>query len=179
MWQERTQLSSDLRQGDLLAGVTVMKVPTFPLVVARPLGEEPSNGDLAHVPVKCGPFLVLSQCCIIEQDGFVAVAPVHKMRIKEEDGWEPFFTTQASERYAVRAHGLDPVPGVIDPAAGFIYVADLAQQSCIATGKKNVLRDRVVARMTARGREGLRDRLALFWGRPEQADLEELQRSVE
>ena len=167
----------DLRQGDILGDVALLKPARLPLDITRPAGAEPARGHTAPVAVEVGDFMVLSQCCIIEQDKKIVVAPIRKLSKQTDEDIAIYFADHTADRYAVRAHGLMPVGERFSSTVdGELWVADLTSQVTVTPPKPLV--DHFIARMTVPARRDLRLRLAAFWSRAEPEDEKLLQQQL-
>lgn len=168
----------ELRQGDLLADLRLLKVK-LPLKLVTTDGAGPSDTADAILPTKRRHFLVVSQCCTIENHGSVALAPVistQRLRDGEEAPYladHPPGPDEPSTGYVFNAHALEPVLGALQARPGHLWIADLTQTISV-DGVRSPLQDARVARMNTLGRAVLRRRLAAFWGRGVAEDLREL-----
>jgi len=119
-------------------------------------------------------FLVVSQCCTIENHHVAALAPIRwtppltdeeRATYKQAD-----FSVIGNDKYVFNAHMLDPIQNVMEEQGGKGKVADFTK---IVTyiGDDSELRAKRVARMSPAGRRLLRMRLSGFWARVEADDL--------
>jgi hypothetical protein len=184
MWQaEAPEESEELRQGDLLKALVLPK-PKLPLSFIITPGNEPRQGDRVVIETVQKDFLVVSQCCTIENSSFVALAPISSTRpLTEEqrrayEALEPPIAPQNREDaqgtdpvgYVFNGHRLDPIPGILEAGKDQFKIADLTQIMSFG-GDRQVLKRHRVARMNPLGRKALRIRLSYFWGRAEAEDL--------
>ncbi|HUY47393.1 MAG TPA: hypothetical protein VMV92_16950 [Streptosporangiaceae bacterium] len=122
---------------------------------------------------KAQTYLVVSQCCTIENQIVAALAPVRSTRslnaeqLSEYEREEP--SVDPDVRYVYNAHALVPFSGYLTRTDGRIFVADLTSIQSYS-GTISDFQESRVAMMTPAGRRLLRIRLALFWGRVEQED---------
>jgi hypothetical protein len=174
MWRpdlpDKTEL---LRQGDLLDGFYPPKL-TLPFSYARSPEDLPRPGQPIVLSAdKMGKYLVVSQCCTIEQRGVVALARVSKVSAKTTEQLDALALEEPSRdpntNYSFNMHPLDPVEGYLENSIGVLHAADL---TTIQTYSKQVvdLQNMRVAAMTPAGRRRLRIRLQFFWGRVEAED---------
>ncbi len=95
MWEEvAPEITDDLRQGDLLAEMVLPRLK-LPLSIARPEGRDPAEND--HVLTKLGKpryFLVVSQCCTVENDKVAAIAPISGTARLTEPIYQAHFTKE-------------------------------------------------------------------------------------
>jgi hypothetical protein len=177
MWaSEPLDAAADLRQGDLLKGFLLPSL-SLPLSYVR-TGDAPL-GRSAHVMVnaKERDFVVVSQCCTVENGELVALSPIKQTPPLSAQGrlayeWErPEDVPEDSEtQFAFSAFKLEPIPGVLDdPSGGRLRVLNLEDVMSYAGDQSHLIPKRV-AQMTPAGRRALRIRLAYFWGRPEAED---------
>jgi hypothetical protein len=177
MWQSELPSADDgLRQGDLLSAL-LLPALKLPLAVVAVPGQEPGEQGQALVPTKKRTFLVVSQCCTIENGELVALAPVKRtpplnppdqMAYRWETPEDVPDDDEAS--FAFNALALDPLDGVLDdPGGGKLQVVSLEEIISYA-GDHRLLAQQRVARMTPAGRRRLRRRLMYFWGRAEAED---------
>jgi len=126
------------------------------------------------LPAKRRDFLVVSQCCTIENHRVAALAPIKWIsRLTDEDRAaykQADFSVIGDDKYVFNAHILDPIQGVMEEQGGKAKVADLTK-IVTYTGDDSELRARRAARMSTDGRRLLRMRLSGFWSRVEADDL--------
>lgn len=169
MWlSEAPAEALNLRQGDLLQDVP------FPT-----LADEPSIAQgVVALPARVRDALVVSQCCTIENQRSVALAPLLTMdrRKQREDHLSRLQQQEPPAdggAFLARLLLLEPVAG-LDAKDHHLKVADLTKIVTFTGGEHAWLQARRIARMSAVGRRRLRIRLAAFWTRVEADDEEEL-----
>ena len=168
-------LDTELRQGDLLAGLIVPLV-SYPPKLVMVEGQTPAGGDLAVLETVCESFLVVSQCCSIASQKTVAVAPIRSTQrlspeeIADQSEADPTARPEGAN-YMVNAHYLEPAPPTLPDLSPKAHVADLSRIVSMRR-QRGSLEARRVAAMSPQGRRLLRMRLAAFFGRPETEDLE-------
>jgi len=168
----------ELRQGDLLAHVRLPKVK-LPLDILSAEGKKPGSTANALLPATVRSYLVVSQCCTIENHGAVAVAPVVSTKPLNDGEEAPYLAdhppgpADAPTGYVFNAHALEPVDGTLPERQRQLWIADLTQTISV-DGDRAILQAARVARMTTVARLALRTRLASFWGRAVADDLREL-----
>jgi len=178
MWQSEPVPDDEaLRQGDYLKDMVVPTL-TLPFRVSHPMGGAIKQDDRIVLPQRTCDLLVVSQCCSIAHNSFVAVArvrPYSQFSAVQEAGMlaeEPIGLEDA--HYNMDAFRLAPhpeLPQLIPEMSGArYYCADLGSIFSLS-GNRETLNQFRVARMTAAGRRLLRIKLSLFWGRPEEEDV--------
>lgn len=172
MWTTTTPATAEpLRQGDLLADLILPRFQ-LPLSYARPPGREPRQGDSIVLPApRARSFLVVSQCCTIENDQVYALAPVRStppLASELRQAYE-IDAPRAGAAYVYSAHALAPLAQYLENHNGRLNVASFLEIQSYS-GDDQGLRAARVASMTPEGRRLLRIRLAFFWGRPEAED---------
>jgi len=172
MWMTTTpEVAEPLRQGDLLVDLVLPRFQ-LPLNYARPSGREPRQGDYIVLPApRARSFLVVSQCCTIENDHVYALASIRSTPPLTSEGKQVYETgtPQAGAAYVYAAHALAPLERYLENRDGRLNVASFLEIQSY-TGDDQELRAARVASMTPEGRRLLRIRLAFFWGRPEAED---------
>lgn len=174
MWEpEVPDKSAALRQGDLLDGLVLPKLK-WPLFYARPPAQAGTENQMIVLPgSKAQTYLVVSQCCTIENQIVAALAPVRSTRPLNEEQLSEYEREEPSVdpdvRYVYNAHALTPFGDYLERTGRRIFVADLTQIQSYS-GEISEFQESRVAVMTPAGRRLLRIRLALFWGRVEQED---------
>lgn len=179
--------SAPLRQGDFLYGLVLPKLK-WPLSYARPPESTIEKNQMVLLSAaKPYGYLVVSQCCTIENQTVAALAEVRGTKPlseselrdyeREEPVYEPEDATPANEGvledtdsgYVFNAHALAPFDEYLPRNGGRIYIADFIT---IQTYSGNIgdFQAARVAAMSPIGRRLLRIRLALFWGRAEAED---------
>jgi hypothetical protein len=161
-----------LRQGDLLRGLLLPKL-SVPLNYAR----GPDDPVMPEHPVvvqqmKPSDFLVVSQCCTIEQSGVVALAPIRStppLKPDEKTAYHKDEPDSGISGYVIAHHRIDGVAD-LQPKDGRLQIADLTLIQTYQGKVADFQRARRAA-MTPAGRRLLRIRLGLFWARVEQEDL--------
>ena len=173
MWEaDCPDAGEDLRQGDLLDGL-LLPVLTLPIKVAHFSGSEPAAGDSALLGLK-GPkhYVVVSQCCTIENGNQVAIAPVKSTpTLTNEEALGYLDEEPTDERnFVYSVLRLEDLPEVLEALGrGRYRVVDLQATQSWA-GDRSALRAARRARMTPEGRRLLRIKLGFFWGRAEAED---------
>jgi hypothetical protein len=171
--------AASLRQGDLLVNLALPKLK-WPLCYARPPGQDASADQTVLVPSgKMQIHLVVSQCCIIENQAVAALARVRSTMPLSEDqirDLEREFPTDDPEvSYAFAEHALKPVGEHLERKGDKVWVADFASIQTYSGSITDFQASRVAA-MSPEGRVALRVRLAAFWGRAEADDKEHLRK---
>jgi hypothetical protein len=183
MWEETApNVVDDLRQGDLLAKMFLPRT-RLPLSIARPPGVEPSENQ--HALIQLGRpryFLVVSQCCTVENDKVAAIAPIKSTAVLHEDVYDAHFSStppQSDEQpgYVFAAHAIEPFLALHPPPVfgSRLLVADFLEIHTYS-GNLTVFQEQRIARMTPVARRDLRSRLMAFWGRAEDGDKEALRK---
>jgi len=179
--------SIGLRQGDFLHGLVLTRL-VWPLSFARQAEVVISKGQTVLLPaVQPYGYLVVSQCCTIENQFVAALAEVkrtQRLSPHELEAYEREEPSVVSERdvdekslpytdsgYVFNAHALMPYGEYLPRIDGRTYVADLTTIQTYS-GRIEDFQEARVAAMTPIGRRTLRIRLALFWGRAEAGDEE-------
>jgi hypothetical protein len=177
MWMDEVPESpKDLRQGDLL-DMQLLPQLKIPFNIARPNDRDPRPDDL--IVLKLGRlrhYLVVSQCCTIENDKVVAIAPIrttHPLQPQDEIAYRNNTpkTKDDDPPYAYSAHLIESYMGEHPPPPGNnkLLIVDFSQIQTYS-GDLSTLRAARIARMTVPSRRDLRLRLAGFWGRAEKDD---------
>jgi hypothetical protein len=175
MWlPDPPDTSETLRQGDLVQNI-LLPTLRLPLVFGHQAGRAPQDGDPALVPSKLRDFLVVSQCCTIENHHVVALAPIRwtaRMSPEERAVYSEadFSLIGTEDKYVYNAHILAPIERILEEQGGRAKIADFTQ-IVTCTGDDSELRAGRTARMSPAGRRLLRMRLSVFWGRVEAEDL--------
>jgi hypothetical protein len=175
MWlPDPPDTSEALRQGDLVQGI-LLPTLRLPLVFGRPASRAPQDRDTALLTSRQRDFVVVSQCCTIENHRVVALAPIKStppMSPEERAVYREadFSLIGAEDRYVFNAHILDPIEKVLEEQGGRAKIADFTQ-IVTCTGDDSDLRAGRTAQMSPAGRRLLRMRLSVFWGRVEAEDL--------
>lgn len=163
--------SEKLRQGDLIVGSLLPQLK-LPMSYARFPGKEPSQENSILLPVfKAREYLVVSQCCTIENYNVAALAPIEATgklpddRIAAHKALEP----GSGVGYVIAAHYVPPVRDHLNYNGPGVMVANFRRIQTFS-GDLQSLQDSRVAMMTPEGRRILRIRLGLFWSRPEAED---------
>lgn len=178
--------SAGLRQGDFLSGLMLPRL-IWPLYYARP-PEGPIARNQTVVLSASQPYgyLVVSQCCTIENQAVAALAevksskPLSAEELDDYEREEPVYSAEDDEingegtanprsGYVFNAHALAPFGQYLERVGGRIYIADLTTIQTYA-GNISDFQEARVAAMSPVGRRSLRIRLALFWGRAEAED---------
>jgi hypothetical protein len=174
-----------LRQGDFLYGLVLPRL-RWPLSYARPPeGAIAKDQPVLLTATKPYGYLVVSQCCTIENQVVAALAevkstkPLSDQELSDYEREEPEIeaNTETDEEgqnnprpgYVFNAHPLAPFDQYLGRAGGRIYIADLTTIQTYSGTIKDFQEARVAA-MDPIGRRALRIRLALFWGRVEAED---------
>lgn len=180
--------SAGLRQGDFLHSLVLTRL-TWPLSFARQPEAEISKGQTVLLPaVQPYGYLVVSQCCTIENQIVVALAEVKSTQrlssyeLEDYEREEPFVAPEGgtgqnaeethanpSPGYVFNAHALTSFGEYLPRLNGRTYIADFTTIQTYSGSIEDFQVNRVAA-MTPIGRRALRIRLSLFWGRPEAED---------
>jgi hypothetical protein len=174
MWMpDAPDESAALRQGDLLLGLALPKL-TWPLSYARPPETTVAENQMVVLPSgRIQAYLVVSQCCTIENLTVAALAVVRSTQsltpeqLSEYEREEP--SSDPESRYAYNAHALSPFKEHLLREKRRIFIADLTSIQSYSGAISDFQKSRVAA-MTPAGRRLLRIRLSYFWGRPEGED---------
>lgn len=195
MWEANQPPPEDsLRQGDFLRRVMLPKLKLPLAAVHVPGVDLPKTSPLQAVGV-ARDFLVVTQCCEVENGDTVAVAPVLSTPPLNEvlraslDSEEPPLDDAAVEnaldaggadgdgddepKYAFDLLRLQPLAGLIEEGPGRYVVADLGEIISLS-GDLQPLKAQRRARMTPEARRLLRIKLMYFFGRVEEEDAEQL-----
>ncbi len=174
MWEsELPPEDALLRQGDLLKDVLLPRLK-LPVEVAHAEGTAPSDGAITTSQGYVKDFLVVSQCCEIENGRFVAVALVRSTgRLNEQLRLalladEPPRDDEEGG-YVFDQFRLDPLAGLVEGTSDQFTVADLGQIVSFG-GERQVLQRYRGARMTPEGRRKLRIKLGFYFSRVEDED---------
>lgn len=187
MWEANPPPPGDaLRQGDLLWRVMLPKLKLPLSAVHVPGAELPKTAPLQAVGV-ARDFIVVSQCCEVENGDTVAVAPAlstpplnEVLKAALEADEPPLEEAAAPEdgedepRYAFDLFRLLPLAGLIEEGPGRYVVADLGEIISLS-GDLHPLRANRRARMKPEARRLLRIKLMYFFGRVEDEDAEYLE----
>ncbi|NMO50919.1 hypothetical protein HH310_06900 [Actinoplanes sp. TBRC 11911] len=176
MWLEvAPEKTATLRQGDLLAGLCLPKL-SWPLHYARG-PEEPPAADQPVVlqSIKQSYYIVVSQCCTIEQRGVLSLARVSRISARSDEerqalALEVPSKVEGGPKYSFNSHPLAALPGHLEENEYSVHAADFTTIQTYAS-RVTELQDKRVAGMTPSGRRLLRIRLQFFWGRVEAEDL--------
>jgi hypothetical protein len=178
--------SVTLRQGDFLYGLMLPRL-IWPLAYARaPESTVAKNQAVLLYAAKPYGYLVVSQCCTVENQTVAAVAevkstkPLSELELRDYEREEPVYESEnaalaeealenTDSGYVFNAHALAPFEGYLGRADGRLYVADFTTIQTYSGSIEDFQEARVAA-MTPVGRRLLRIRLALFWGRVEDED---------
>lgn len=169
-----------LRQGDLLQRITLPRLDV-PLVTYI---QGPDRHEFVCVAKEYRFAVVLTQCCSLQKSSTVAVAPLHRSkpipaRFVERLHGSPSLGEDAGALFAMYAElpldvdtdGVDErtVPaGVLAPVIDFGLVTAVHKDSLLDEG---TLRTH---QMDPISRSWLRERLARYWGRVADEDIEHL-----
>lgn len=168
-------LEDDLRQGDLLSPMHLPQLK-LPLAITRTDQRPVDSDDL--VVLKLQPrryYLVVSQCCAVQSDKIVAIAPVRPTKALAGAELIPYQTerpplNEGDPPYVYAVHPIVPHEGHPEPPrSGGLLVADFLKIQTFS-GDISELQHARIARMTPESRRALRIRIAAFWGRPEDED---------
>lgn len=177
MWSQASfDGTRDFRQGDLLQGLVLPRLKT-PLTYGIIGGTAATGGETVLIGSDPRPrnYVVMSQCCTIENSRVLAVAPVVSTKTLGQVELEQYRASiPDASGYVVGAQWLQDLPPFLVARTGALQVADFTQIQTYNGDLDSFLPSRV-ARMTPQAREELRIRLMRFWGRAEAGDLEELQ----
>lgn len=179
--------SAPLRQGDFLYGLVLPRL-TWPLSYARPPESTIQKNQMVLLPAaKPYGYLVVSQCCTIENQTVAALAEVRSTKglsgseLRDYEREEPVYELDdaapadedlfedTGSGYVFNAHALAPFEGYFPRVGGRIHVADFVTIQTYSGDIRDFQEARVTA-MSPAGRRLLRIRLALFWGRAEAED---------
>lgn len=150
-----------LHQGDVL-----LKVPLIGRQVGEP-GEqvaEPKETDV----------LVVSQCCTVQQQRVIGLAPLHTLRLDKQRAdllasLTPRLPNSEGGRFSVNQFLLDPHPSLVAPPRA--KVAWLNEMHFLEVGSDpDWLLKRRILSMTPQARVWLRTKVSLHWGRPTEED---------
>lgn len=171
------QRTATLRQGDLLVNLALPNL-TWPLSYARPPGQDASAGQTVLVPSgKLQAYLVVSQCCIIENKAVAGLARVRTTQPLTADQVQDLERELPSDdpevSYAFSEHALKPVGEYLERKDRKVWVADFASIQTYSGSIADFQSSRVAA-MSPEGRAALRVRLGAFWARVEAEDEEYL-----
>jgi hypothetical protein len=178
MWTpDLPEATAALRQGDLLVNLALPKL-TWPLSYARPPGQDASADQTVLVSSgKLQTYLVVSQCCTIENQAVAALARVRTTKPLTADQIRDLERELPSEdpevSYSFTEHALKPAGGHLERKDGKVWVADFASIQTFSGSITDFQASRVAA-MSPEGRAALRVRLAAFWGRAEAEDEQHL-----
>jgi hypothetical protein len=163
-----------LRQGDLLKAVLLPKL-RLPLAVVHVPGVDINKSASVQAMGSVRDFLVVSQCCQIENKVTVAVAPIQSTRPLDDvlreslDADEPPVEEEEGH-FAFDMLRLLPLDGVVDEGVGRYTIADLGQIISLE-GEVQQLQNYRQARMSPEGRRLVRIKLMYFFGRAEEEDV--------
>lgn len=176
--------TAGLRQGDFLHGLVLTRL-VWPLSFARQPEAVISKGQTVLLPtVQPYGYLVVSQCCTIENQVVAALAEVKRtprLSVRELEDYEreePLVVPEGAGGdtlantdfgYVFNAHVLAPFGEYLPRVDGRAYMADLSTIQTYS-GRIQDFQESRVAAMTPVGRRALRIRLSLFWGRVEAED---------
>ncbi|SRR6266498_495848 len=176
-----------LRQADFLYGLVLPRL-TWPLSYARPPESAIEKNQMVLLSTaKPYGYLVVSQCCTIENQIVAALAevkrtkPLSESELRDYEREQPVYESDdaapadegvledTDSGYVFNAHALTPFDEYLPRRGGHIYIADF---TTIQTYSGNIadFQEARVAAMSPVGRRLLRIRLALFWGRAEDED---------
>ena len=163
-----------LRQGDLLVDLALPSLK-WPLAYARAPKADMAADQLIVLPPsgKLLTYLVVSQCCTIENKSVAALARVRNTQPLTEsqvlDFEREIPTDDPEEGYAYTEHALKPVGEHLKRTQSKIWVADFTSIQSYS-GSIADFRSSRVAAMSPEGRAALRIRLGAFWARAEAED---------
>lgn len=176
MWLPREEEDADLRQGDIVGPIAFPKLK-YPLRVIRWSNADniPDAGDCLFT-YRERHAMVVSQCCEVENGQAVALAPILPTRIAEpvqRQALENYLPPDDPEApYAYSQFLIEPIARVLVPKQeNLTLVADFTQIVSVEATPEALLSSRI-AEMNPRARSWLRMKLALFFGRPEQSDID-------
>ncbi len=177
MWSDALPDDDDpLRQGDLLLDITMpdLRLP-LPLFA---VGQQ----EATTAPAEKSHAIVISQCCDNVENDYVAVAPIGRLGgLKEHHlhallNPEPTWDGASLSEYVLEHFRVELIEGILDdPGEGRFLVAKL-HRSVSFHGDCSSLIEHRRARMTVEARRLLRIKLGLLWSRPEEGDVDELNR---
>lgn len=182
MWlDEVVDPDDDLRQGDLIQGFYAPKLK-LPLTMTVTGGQVPGENDFAMAKLGRQKYLlVVSQCCTLENDRVVSVAPVESSKPLSPELREVYANPKLPQDdgdlgYMYSAHLIESYSGEHPPPldGGRVNIANFLSIQTYS-GDISELQARRVARMTVLARRDLRRKLAAFWGRAEAEDRKALE----
>jgi len=167
-----------LRQGDLLKDVLLPRL-RLPLEVAHVPGTRPNDGASIPLPGYAKDFLVVSQCCEIENGKHVAVAVIRSTGRLDEPLRDALLAEQPPSEgeeggYVFDQFRLESLTTVVEDDGKSFRVADLGQIMSFG-GDRQELGSYRRARMSPEGRRLLRIKLSYFFGRVEAEDAQNLE----
>jgi hypothetical protein len=167
-----------LRQGDLLKGIHLPRL-RLPLEVAHVAGTQPGDGAVALVQSYARDFLVVSQCCEIENGNYVALSLIRSTGPLNPDVRNALLAEQPPREgeeggYVFDQFRLEPLAGLVGGDANRFQVADLGEIMSFG-GERHELSRHRRARMTPEGRRLLRIKLSFYFGRVEDGDAQYLE----
>jgi len=167
-----------LRQGDFLRAVLLPRL-RLPLEVAHVPGTQPIDGAVVPLLGYARDYLVVSQCCEIENGDHVALALIRSTGHLDEELRAALLAEQPPSEgeeggYIFDKFRLEPLAGLIEGDANSFRVADLGPIMSFQGERQRLTRYRR-ARMTPEGRRLLRIKLSFYFGRAEDGDAEYLQ----
>jgi hypothetical protein len=114
---------------------------------------------------------VLADIVCTSPGKYVTLAPIRKYSKLSPEKRAAFFAEPEENAYVIRAHAIEPVEARFSvDGEDQLFAAEFEQ--LVNVEKSNELHRLRIARMTIVARLQLRDRLSLYWGRPEAGDEE-------
>ena len=179
MWEPLLPPEGDLlRQGDLVKGVMLPRL-RLPLEVAHVPGTNPEDGAVIPLKGYARDFLIVSQCCEIENGAFVSLALIRSTGPLNEalrEGLQAEQPPSPGEEggFVFDQFRLDPLDHLVEEPDYRYTVADLGQIISFG-GQREDLNPYRQARMTPEGRRLLRIKLTYYFGRAENDDANHLE----
>lgn len=178
MWAD--SMEEDLRQGDLLRAVTLPRLQ-MPLTYIKAEGEQVTAKTQSVLRQVTRNYVVISQCCTIENGAGVAVAPVRQTGPLTPDQLQAYAYAEPGEipadaevSFPFSTMPLDPVVGTLDALPDNRRWIVEFEDAVTFINSKDFFRGHRVAQMTVLARRNLRVRLTWFWGRAVAADVPDL-----
>lgn len=174
MWMpDAPENSAALRQGDLLVDLALPSLK-WPLAYARaPKADMAPDQPIVLPAGRMLTYLVVSQCCTIENKSVAALARVRNTRPLSDselcDLEREVPTDDPEIAYAYTEHALKPVGKHLHRTQDKVWVADFTSIQTYSGSIADFQSSRVAA-MSPEGRRALRIRLGAFWARAEAED---------
>jgi hypothetical protein len=179
MWEDEIpDTNDDLRQGDLVADFH-FPVLKLPFQIAHSPGQAIHFEDRMVLKQKPGYALVVTQCCSVAQNDFVALALVHPVPINNSTFRDALCADEPPEEDSGGGYLMDLFR--LTPCGAHLTSVSPTSEQCADLGKiftvngdQSILRDARVGRMRTHERRLLRIKLSLFFGRAEEDDIARL-----